>query len=124
MKAAEAARILGRHVTHIRECCLAEGLKKTGRSFDIPEEVVEKWKIALPDVRTFRGRRRRRKRYDKLDGPPIRRNVTDFLTTDKRLEILEARKLRHIRLLRALKNVQSEDTPLQTSEGGYEEAPE
>lgn len=119
MKAAEVAKILGRHVTHIRECCLAEGLKKTGRSFDIPEEVVEKWKIALPDVRTFRGRRRKRKRYDKLDGPPIRRNVTDFLTTDKRMEILEARKLRQIRLLKALKNVQSEDAPLQTSEGGY-----
>ena len=109
MKAAEAAKILGRHVTHIRECCLAEGLKKTGRSFDIPEEVIEKWEIALPDVRTFRGRRRKRKKYDTLDGPPIRRNVTDFLTNDKRLEILEARKLRQIRLLKALANVQSED---------------
>lgn len=109
MKAAEAAKILGRHVTHIRECCLAEGLKKTGRSFDIPEEVIEKWKIALPDVRAFRGRRRKRKKYDTLDGPPIRRNVMDFLTNDKRLEILEARKLRQIRLLKALANVQSED---------------
>lgn len=119
MKASEVAKILGKHVTHIRECCLAEGLKKTGRSFDIPEEVIEKWKIALPDVRKFRGRIRKRRRYDKLDGPPIRRNVTDFLTSDKRLEILEARKLRKVRLLKALKNVQSEDTPLQTSEGGY-----
>ena len=112
MKAAEVAKILGRHVTYIRECCLAEGLKKTGRSFDIPEEVIEKWKIALPDVRTFRGRRRKRRRYDKLDGPPIRRNVTDPLTSDKLSRILEARKLRHIRLLRALKNVQSEDTSI------------
>lgn len=109
MKAAEAAKILGRHVTHIRECCLAEGVKKSGRSFDIPEEVVEKWKIALPDVRTFRGRRRKRKKYDRLDGPPIRRNVTDFLTTEKRSEILEARKLRQARLLKALANVQSEN---------------
>ena len=124
MKAAEVAKILGRHVTHIRECCLAEGLKKTGRSFDIPEEVVEKWKIALPDVRTFRGRRRKRKRYDKLDGPPIRRNVTDFLTTDKRLEVLEARKLRQIRLLKALKNVQSEDATILSSEDGNQEAAE
>lgn len=123
MKAADAAKILGRHVTHIRECCLAEGLKKNGRSFDIPEEVVEKWKIALPDVRTFRGRRRKRKKYDKLDGPPLRRNVTDFLTTDRRAEILEARKLRKIRLLEALQNVQSEDATLPTSEGGYQEAP-
>jgi len=109
VKAAEAAKILGRHVTHIRECCLAEGVKKSGRSFDIPEEVVEKWKIALPDVRTFRGRRRKRKKYDRLDGPPIRRNVTDFLTTEKRSEILEARKLRQARLLKALANVQSEN---------------
>ena len=123
MKAAEAAKILGKHVTHIRECCLAEGLKKNGRSFDIPEEVVEKWRIALPDVRTFRGRRRKRKKYDKLDGPPIRRNVTDFLTTGRRAEILEARKLRKIRLLKALQNVQSKDAPIPTSEGGYQEAP-
>lgn len=124
MRAAEVAKILGRHVTHIRECCLAEGLEKTGRSFDIPEEVVEKWKIALPDVRTFRGRRRKRKRYDKLDGPPIRRNVTDFLTTDKRLEILEARKLRQIRLLKALNELQSENEAVPAPENGNQETPE
>lgn len=124
MKAAEVAKILNRHVTHIRECCLAEGLKKTGRSFDIPEEVVERWKIALPDVRTFRGRRRSRKRYDKLDGPPIRRNVTEFLTKERRAEVLEARKARRIRLLKALRNVQIENETIPAPEDGAEETAE
>lgn len=121
MRASEAAKILGRHVTHIRECCLAEGLKKNGRSFDIPEDVVERWKVALPDVRTFRGRRRPRRKYDKLDGPPIRRNVTDFVTKEKKAEVLRARRERQIRLLKALANVQSEDSAIPAPEDGYQD---
>lgn len=124
MKASEAAKILGRHVTYIRECCLAEGLKKTGRFFDIPEDVVEKWKVALPDVRAFRGRKKTRLKYNKLDGPPIRRNVTDFTTKEKRAEILRARRERKIRLLEALDNVQSEDSTIPAPEDGYQEAAE
>ena len=124
MKASEAAKILGRHVTHIRECCLAAGLKKNGRSFDIPEELVEKWKHGLPDVRTFRGRRPNRVEYGKLDGPPIRRNTTDFLTKEQKSRIIEERRKRRERLLRALSDVQSEDEAVFSSESGNKEASE
>lgn len=124
MKAAEAAKILGRHVTHIRECCLAAGLKKNGRSFDIPEELVEKWKHGLPDVRTFRGRRRKRVEYGKLDGPPIRQNTTDFLTKEQKSRIIEERRKRRERLLRALSDVQSEDETVLSPKGGNQETAE
>lgn len=103
---------------------MAEGLKKTGRSFDIPEDVVERWKVALPDVRTFRGRRKPRRKYDKLDGPPIRRNVTDFITKEKKADIIRARWERQIRLLKALDNVQSEDSAIPAPEDGYQEVAE
>ena len=81
----------------MREYCRAVGLQKVGHQYDIDPETVEEWRHCPPPVMACREAAAKRA-PDPLDGPPIKRRVSDRVPG-----IPEARAARQRRLLDALR---------------------
>lgn len=97
MTVAEAAALLGLAEGTVRGYCRATGLQKAGRQYDIDPETVEEWRHSPPSVMACREAAAKRT-PDSLDGPPIKRRVSDRVPG-----IQEARAARQRRLLDAVK---------------------
>ena len=99
MTAAEAAELLGLAGGTVREYCRAAGLQKVNGQYDIDPETVEEWRYNPPEVASLR-RAAARTREGILDGPPIKRRVSEWAPN-----VQEARRARRERLLAAMQEM-------------------
>lgn len=97
MTVAEAAALLGLAGGTVREYCRATGLPKTGGKYDIEPETVEEWRHNPPKVAHLRVAAVRA-REDTLDGPPIKKYISEWVPN-----VQEARRARERRLLDAMR---------------------
>ncbi len=97
MTVTEAAAVLGLARGTVRGYCRAVGLQKTNGQYDIDPEIVEEWRFDPPKVASSR-RAAAGARDDVLDGPPIKKHVSEWAPG-----IQEARKARRERLLIAIR---------------------
>lgn len=96
MTAAEAAELLGLAGGTVREYCRAVGLQKVDGRYDIDPETVEEWRHNPPKVAYLRVAAVR-SREDTLDGPPIKKYVSEWVPN-----VQEARRDRKRRLWAAI----------------------
>lgn len=96
MTAAEAAALLGLAGGTVREYCRAVGLQKVNGQYDIDSETVEEWRHNPPAVAALR-RTDATGVKDDLDGPPIKRRVSEQAPN-----VQAAREARRKRLLAAI----------------------
>lgn len=99
MTAAEAAELLGLAGGTVREYCRAVGLQKVSGQYDIGPEMVEEWRHNPPAVAALRAAAAK-DRSDILDGPPIKRRVSERVPN-----VQEARRARRERLLAAMQEM-------------------
>ena len=104
MKVKEAAELLGRSESTVREYARVSGLQRVCGEYDITPNMVDDWMSDPPSVRKTRfGRRPRRK--SKLDGPPILEDLRGLETPGERARRLLARKARKRRLMAAMEEI-------------------
>ena len=102
MRVSEAAKILGKSESTVREYARVSGLQRVGGSYDITPAMVDDWMSDPPSVRKTRSGRGPRRR-SKLDGPPILEDLRAQETPGERARRLLAREGRKRRLIRAIK---------------------
>ena len=103
MKTSEAAKILGKSESTVREYARAAGLQRVGGAYYIAPDMVEYWMSDPPSVRKRRPGWRPRKRSN-LDGPPILEDLRGLETPLEKGRRMLARKGRKERLIAAIRS--------------------
>lgn len=101
MRVSEAAKILGKSESTVREYARVSGLQRVGGSYDITPAMVDDWMSDHPSVRKSRTRKRPSRR-SKLDGPPILDSLRGLETPSEKARRMRARKGRKERLIAAI----------------------
>lgn len=103
MKVTEAAKILGRSESMVREYARASGLQRVHGAYDITQDMVTEWMSSPPSTRGASAGRRPRKKPE-LDGPKILESLRGLETPGERARRLLARKRRKDRLMAAIRS--------------------
>ena len=101
MKVSEAAKMLGKSESMVREYARISGLQRVGGAYDITQDMLEDWMSSPPSVRKSRTRKRPSRR-SKLGGPPILDSLRGLETPGEKARRLRARKGRKERLIAAI----------------------
>lgn len=104
MRVSQAAKILGRSESMVREYARASGLQRVAGAYDIPQSMVTEWMSNPPNARKFRAERRSSKRPE-LDGPPILGCLKGLETPGEKARRMRAREKRRERLLGAIRRL-------------------
>ena len=102
MRVSEAAKILGKSESMVREYARTSGLQRVGGAYDITQDTLEDWVSSPPSVRKSRTRKRPSIR-SKLGGPPILDSLRGLETPSEKARRMRARKGRKERLIAAIR---------------------
>lgn len=104
MKVKEAAEILGRSESMVREYARASGLQRVHGAYDITQDIVTEWMSNPPSSRRARAGRRPTKK-PAMDGPAILESLRGLETPGERAKRMLARKGRKERLIEAIRKI-------------------
>lgn len=102
MRVKEAAELLGRSESMVREYARTSGLQRVAGAYDITQDMVTEWMSNPPSTRGARAGRRSRKKPE-LDGLKIRESLRGLETPGERARRMLARKGRRERLMEAIR---------------------
>jgi len=98
----EAAKMLGKSESTVREYARVSGLQRVAGAYYIAPDMVTEWMSNPPSTRGARAGRRTRKKPE-LDGPQILESLRGLETPGERAQRMLAREGRRERLMEAIR---------------------